>query len=143
MPNNKLEQYDPDKAERILASLAAGKSINAIVKDENTDHRTIQRLREEHPLKLEEWRKLAASKTQAAIDGIMDNMLKRIIDPDSMDKERLKDLALSYGILTDKKLILHGEANQITETRTGPDMDAARKAVEAAQKSIQAEAIDV
>lgn len=133
----------PDKIERVLARLAAGQPISTIISEEHCHYQTIMKLREQHPEKLEQWRKLAAARTQAAVHGLMDKIIDRIADPAAMDNERIKDLALSYGILTDKTLTLHGEASSIVEHKSGLDVNEARKALEMAQKRIQGEAIDI
>lgn len=140
---NKLEVRDPARVEKVLALSAAGATLARIKEETGCAVETIQRIRQEHPQELAQWRKVSAAKTQAALDSLMDKILLRMVDDEAMDKERLKDLALSYGILTDKTLTLHGEASSIVEHKSGLDVNEARKALEMAQKRIQGEAIDV
>lgn len=141
MPNRKVEVSKPEATQKALAMIADGQSYNRIEKTTGIDHRTLARLANENQESIDDWRRRAAQKAKQAADLVLDSLNDAVIERGR--ETSIKDLSISYGILADKSLVLSDQPTQITETRQAVDMDAARAAIEAAQKRICGEAIDV
>jgi len=141
MPNRKVEVSKPEATQKALAMLAEGLAYYRIEKDTGIDHRTLARLENDNKETIDQWRQRASIKAKRAADLLLDSLNEAVVTRGN--ETSVKDLSISYGILADKSLVLQGEANQISETKQGLDVSKAKEAIEAAQKRIRGEALDV
>ena len=135
-----LARTDPDKYGKVLKLLSEQGSYADIQKATGASYQTIAKIERTHAGTTEMWRKRAAAKSQIVADMVLERLLEKV---DAGEKMSLKEGGILYGILADKGLTLAGEASAVVEHRSGVSVEDARKAIEAAQKRVKGEAIDV
>ena len=81
-------------------------------------------------------RSLKATKLQLKAADALEKKLDRVMDDEeSLDKVSVKDLALSYGITTDKQRSIHGEGTVVSHEVKGT-LEDARAAIDEAKASV-------
>jgi len=69
---------------------------------------------------------------------VLEEKMQRLqADPDKLDDEKLKDIALAIGIVTDKAANLNGMATSVVEHRSGPSIEDAMKFREEVRQRVQ------
>jgi hypothetical protein len=142
-----LEVRDPAKAMVVLERLARGDSLSRIRREEGVSGATIARMRLAHREALNERKMQAARDAEYMAERyrlLADERVEQLEnDPEQLKKVNPKDLALGYGILTDKSAQLRGDATAVVEHKKGYSLEDAMAMIEQARKKVQGEAIDV
>jgi len=137
---NSIEVKDPDRATQAMALRASGASWRSIHQETGLDHHTVGKLIERQSESFYQWRKRAAKRSREGGELALEKIHEKLT---SDEKHDLKALTVAYGIISDKTLNYHGEANQVVEHRQSVSMDAAQAAIRKARETKQAQAIDV
>ena len=144
---NAVEVRRPADVIRAIDMLAAGESTRKIRRETGFGHDVMVRLKYDHKDAIEVRRLKAADEAEklagryALLGEEKADLLER--DEDALKKTNPKDIALSYAIYRDKSSALRGEATTVVAHKRDVSLEDARAAIEAAQKRIRGEAIDV
>lgn len=142
-----IEVREPKKAKLALEMMADWKSYRAIAKETGLSNATLVRLKQRHLGDIEARREAAAQENEELADMYREILREKaeelLSSRKAMSKERVKDLALTAAIMTDKALNLRGEASSIVEHKSGVSLEDAQRALEEARRRIDAEVVDV
>lgn len=144
--SQKLELADPERACRIVAMLCRGLPERVICEETGVAKSPLDRLRREHSDVIERTkmhRAIQATRLQLKAAEALEKKLDDVLDDDEVRaKTSVKDLAMGYGIATDKQRIIHGEGTVVTHEHK-VTLEDARAAIEEAKKEVGKEVIDV
>ena len=148
--NSLMERKNPTKAIRCLERMAEGQSFKKIMREEETDFRTLSSLRGRHVRALEQRRAEVAEGalqiSEASRMLLHEKLASLASDPNALDKTSLKDLVVTYGVATDKHFVALGETQRhVVEHRVdATSLEDAAKAIAEAKERVRAKsAIDV
>ena len=80
---------------------------------------------------------MKATALQLKAADALERKLDRVLDnEESLDKINAKDLALTYGIVTDKQRVIHGEAGVTVTHEHKVTLEDAQKAIEDAKSKV-------
>ena len=140
-----MEITDCEKACQILAMICRAVPERTICKEMGTSFVVIRGLKERHRDLVEATgthRSLKATKLQLKAADALEKKLDRVLeDEESLDKVSVKDLALGYGITTDKQRSIHGEGTVVNH-EVKVTLEDARKAINDAKESVAKAAED-
>jgi hypothetical protein len=139
----KIEAKRPHEAAQAIELLAQGVSIVRIKEETGISLCALTRLRQDHSEVISHRQERAASDAARAADGYRILLMERANqlgeDPAALAKINPKDLAITFGVCTDKAMSLSGRATVVIEHRTAPSREEYREAL----KQAQARVIDV
>lgn len=105
---------DDSKRAAIISAIGRdGMGISAVARQFGVSHAYVSKLSKESSVAVEV---LRTTTTQGFINKsnhARDLILDRMVQPDVIEKASLNQLAVAYGILTDKNLLLEGKATVI------------------------------
>ena len=134
-----MEIMDCEKACQILAMICRAVPERTICKEMRTGFDVIRALKRRHAEIVEatrSHRSLKATKLQLKAADALEKKLDRVMDDEeSLDKVSVKDLALSYGITTDKQRSIHGEGTVVSH-EVKVTLEDARAAIDEAKASV-------
>lgn len=146
-PRHAAEVRNPKACALALEMLADGCGTSEIVKATGLTAGILARLRYDHNEAISVRREKAADDAEHMAEryrAILEEKANMLLDdPDLLKKVNPRDLAVTYEIFRSKASSLRGEATAVVEHRKGVSLEDAKKALEAAQKRIQGESIDV
>ncbi|MDA1006322.1 MAG: hypothetical protein O3A87_07550 [Verrucomicrobia bacterium] len=133
----KIESKRPHEAAQAIELLAQGVSIVRIKEETGISLCALTRLRQDHSEVISHRQERAANDAARAADAFR-MLLEEKADQLGQDAEALakvnpKDLAITFGVCTDKALSLAGRASTIVEHRAGPTREEYREALRRAQ----------
>jgi hypothetical protein len=142
----RMENLDPEKAARAIALLCRGIPARTIMEQVGATKKTLMRLRKDHSEVIERtkhYRAVQATRLQLKAADALEKKLEDVLEDDEVRaKTSVKDLAMGYGIATDKQRIIHGEGTVVTHEHK-VTLEDARAAIEEAKKEVGKEVIDV
>jgi hypothetical protein len=142
-----LEVRKPRECMEALEMLAAGCTRGEVVRATGLTYSAVAALRMRHDDAIDVRRLRAAEEAEELADTFREVLRQKgealLSDPEAMRKLNPKDAALTLGILTDKGLVLRGDATSIVEHKKGVSLEDVMQMKEAAMKRIKGEAIDV
>tara|TARA_Y100001938_G_scaffold151094_1_gene245919 strand:+ start:83 stop:640 length:558 start_codon:yes stop_codon:yes gene_type:complete len=134
-----LEIRSPERACAILGMVCRAVPERTICKEMRTGFDVIRALKRRHAEIVEatrSHRSLKATKLQLKAADALEKKLDRVMDDEeSLDKVSVKDLALSYGITTDKQRSIHGEGTVVSH-EVKVTLEDARAAIDEAKASV-------
>lgn len=135
-----LEAKDPARAAATLAAICRGVPERTIKKEIGTHFKTIRGLKRRHSDIIRSTRvhrSMKATALQLKAADALERKLDRVLDnEESLDKINAKDLALTYGIVTDKQRVIHGEAGVTVTHEHKVTLEDAQKAIEDAKSKV-------
>jgi hypothetical protein len=141
-----MELADPERACRIVAMLCRGVADRVICEQTGVSKSPLNRLRAEHSDVIERTkthRSIQATRLQLKAAEALEKKLDDVLEDEEVRaKTSVKDLAMGYGIATDKQRIIHGEVTVVTHEHK-VTLEDARAAIEEAKKEVSKEVIDV
>lgn len=142
-----MEVKKPKECALALEMLANGETYYAIRKATGFGTDAIGRLKLRHQGAIDSRREAAAMEAEELADLYREVLRRKVEDlledPERLAKANPKDLALTFGITSDKAASLRGDANVVVEHRKGWSLEDARAMIEASRKKIDGECIDV
>jgi len=142
----KLERDNPERACEIVALLCRGLPVRVIIGQTGCNAQTVARLRRDHGdviTKTKYYRSVQASRLQLKAADALEKKLEDVLaDEEVRGKTSVKDLAMGFGICTDKKRLIDGEGTVVTHEHK-VTLEDARKAIEEAKKEVSEQVIDV
>lgn len=142
----KLEHQNSEKACQAIALLCRGVPMRTINKECGVGLRVLRRLKVEHSEVIESTkqnRAIQATRLQLKAADALEKKLEDVLRDDEVrGKTSVKDLAMGFGICTDKSRLLHGENTVVTHEHK-VTLEDARAAIEEAKKEVSKEVIDV
>ena len=136
-----LEVKDPEKACSILALICRGVVERTIIRECGTSFGVIRALKTRHHEIIQATRvhrSLKATQIQLKAADALEKKLERVMDDeDQLDRTSVKDLALGYGIATDKQRVIQGESAVVVVHEHKVSLEDARKAIEAARAEVK------
>ena len=143
-PNAKRrpEIREPEKCAQALYLLAETDTKHYLIAEKvGLTEREVGQLTYRRPELWEKRRPELAQKMAAASEQLLDVLEEKMqrlqADPDKLDDEKLKDIALAIGIVTDKAANLNGMATSVVEHRSGPSIEDAMKFREEVRQRVQ------
>ena len=144
--SGRLENRDPEKAAQVIALLCRGIPNRTIIAQSGAGKKTLQRLRADHAEVIERtkhYRAVQATRLQLKAADALEKKLEDVLADDEVRaKTSVKDLAMGFGIATDKQRVIHGEGTVVTHEHK-VTLEDARAAIEEAKKEVSKELIDV
>lgn len=128
-----LEKTNPNKANQIIAMAGAGHSKRYIQKKLNCDYRTVVRIISQYYQQVGQWEEYAAQQARMGSAMAIERITEELSRP---GKHGLKDLSVTYGILTEKSALLAGKPTSINESRQGPSIEDAQDSINQARRVI-------
>jgi hypothetical protein len=134
-----LEYKKPGKAVQIVEALAEGKSTKWIKEKFKIDWNALCRIRTTHADLIRRRREVIAEDALELAEGTrmlaMDKMAMMSDDPDMLAATPLRDLALSYGIFTDKHILATDGGNKMIVEHQGAKAVSLADAVKAIEEA--------
>ena len=135
-----LEAKDPARASAILAAVCRGVPERTIIREIGTSFDTVRALKRRHHeivTATRVHRSLKATQIQLKAADALEKKLEDVLDDDELRaKTSVKDLALGYGIATDKQRVIQGESAVHVTHEHKVSLDDARKAIEDARAEV-------
>jgi len=135
----KMELADPEKACRVIALLCRGIPDRTIMKETGVNTHPLDRLKRDHAdviLATKHSRAVQATRLQLKAATALERKLEDVLEDDEVRaKTTVKDLAMGYGIATDKQRAIHGEGTVVTHEHK-VTLEDARAAIEEAKKEV-------
>ena len=146
-PGCKLEVRKPRECMEAIEMMAGGASRAEIVARTGISYQMLSVLAERHDGAIANRRERAAAEAGQLADTYREVLRQKaemlLGDAEAMKKLNPKDAALTLGILTDKEMMLRGDAVAVVEHRRGVSLEDAAAMIEKARKKVQGEAIEV
>lgn len=136
----KLEDKDPEAAERILQAIETGMGVTEIARRFKVTRDQVYALERRHETRLSKFQDRLLRKWRRAANGSIERL------GEAIENGSIKDSQLAYvaGVATDKVLSLSGAPTAVVVHEKKPDPEELRKAIqEAAQQLRRAEAVQV
>lgn len=144
---NLTEVKNPEESALALEMLANGETYAAVEAATGISKKTLVGLRYRHSDAIGVRRERAADDAEHMAEryrAILEQKAEQLEEGgEALAKVNPKDLALTYGILRDKASTLRGDASSVVEHKSGVSLEDAKRLIEAAQKKVRSEAIDV
>lgn len=142
-----IEVVDPGAACLALEMLSFDAPYSEIEERTGIRPSLISKLKARHLGAIESRRRQAADEFEHLADGYREVLRKKVDgllrDDEALKKASAKDLAIATGIMNDHAMKARGEATSVVEHRSRASLEDVRAAIEAAQKRVRGEAIDV
>ena len=133
-----LFRHRPEDYRKVVHALAAGRGIRAICNEFKISSDVIIAIRKREGITVNSLKGLLSDKMALASQMAVEGVIEAIEDGTMMPKS----LPFATAILTDKALLLGGEATQRIEVAKGPDVADFAKLVEALPVDVEAEAVE-
>tara|TARA_R110002020_G_scaffold19754_1_gene67892 strand:- start:232 stop:765 length:534 start_codon:yes stop_codon:yes gene_type:complete len=144
--SRRLEVRDPERACQIIAMLCRGIPHRTIIAETGVNVKALNRLSRDHSevvQRTKTHRAIQATRLQLKAADALEKKLEDVLEDDEVRaKTSVKDLAMGYGIATDKQRVIHGEGTVVTHEHK-VTLEDARAAIEEAKKEVSQEVIDV
>ena len=143
-----IEAQDGAKATRCLEKLAEGRPWKAIMREEGVDWYTLVALKARHKGLIDQRREMVAQDALELIEGarlLQQEKMKMLSeDEGALRRVNIRDLAMSYGIYTEK-YFMASEGNKVTieHKSSAPSLEDAVKAIEQARAKLKGVSIEV
>ena len=133
------EVKNPERACAILAMICRAVPERTICRELTTSFDAIRAMKRRHSEIVQATsthRSLKATQLQLKAADALEKKLDRVLeDEESLDKVSVKDLALGFGITTDKQRAIHGEGSVVTHEHK-VTLEDARKAIDDARAEV-------
>lgn len=133
------EVKDPERACAILAMICRAIPERTICRELKTSFDAIRAMKRRHSdivRATRTHRSLKATQLQLKAADALEKKLDRVLeDEEKLDKISVKDLALGFGITTDKQRAIQGEGSVVTHEHK-VSLEDARKAIENAREEV-------
>ncbi len=135
----RLENRDPERAGQIIAMLCRGIPHRTIIEQMGVNSRAVQRLSKDHAeviASTKHSRAVQATRLQLKAADALEKKLEDVLADDEVRaKTSVKDLAMGFGIATDKQRAIHGEGTVVTHEHK-VTLEDARAAIEQAKQDV-------